>query len=182
MFLGSATLAQTIKVKTTDGGSVVTELGYGIKVNENSTLRRAWVVLNDPSCPFQLINAGIYTEYGDREYNYVPTGIARASEAISALEVRFLLYNIFGDHIKTLSASVITDVVANSEILLNEIGRWRAWENEVSELLTVIVFIAQVRTADGKLWRYQDKLISEELNKIRLKVTTGVLEPNKENK
>ncbi|MCF8146566.1 MAG: hypothetical protein K9N21_21875 [Deltaproteobacteria bacterium] len=88
MFIGSTALAQPIKATTADGGSVVTELAYGIKVNKNSTLRRAWVVLNDPSCPIQLINAGINTQHGDREYNYVPTGSAKASDAISALEIR----------------------------------------------------------------------------------------------
>ena len=29
-------------------------------------------------------------------------------------------------------------------------------------------------------WRHQDKKISEELNKIQLKVTTGTLDPSKE--
>jgi len=182
MFIGSVALAQPIKVTTADGGSVITELGYDIKINKNSTLRRAWVVLNDPGCPVQLINAGINTRYGDREYNYIPTGSAKVSAAISAMEIRYILYDIFGDHLKTLSGTEVSNAAVNAEISLKEMGRWRAWENEISELLTVVVFVAQVRTVDGKIWRYQDKPISEELNKIRLKVTTGVLEPTKENK
>jgi hypothetical protein len=182
MFLGSAASAQTIKVTTADGGSIVTELGYGIKVNKNSTLRRAWVVLNDPSCPVQLINAGINTQYGERQYNYVPTGSAKASDAISALEIRYLLYDVFGNHMKTLSATEVTDAATNAEISLKDGGRWRAWENEISELLTVVAFVAQVRTVDGKVWRYQDKPISEELSKIRLMVKTGDLDRTKENK
>lgn len=182
MYLGSVALAQPIKVTTADGGSVITDLGYDIKINKNSTLRRAWVVLNDPNCPVQLINAGINTRYGDREYNYIPTGSVKISVAISALEIRYLLYDVFGDHLKTLSATEVTDAAVDAEISLKEMGSWRAWENEISELLTVVVFVAQARTVDGKIWRYQDKPISEELNKIRLKVTTGVLDPTKENK
>ncbi|MCF8146565.1 MAG: hypothetical protein K9N21_21870 [Deltaproteobacteria bacterium] len=92
------------------------------------------------------------------------------------------MYDVFGDHMKTLSATGVTDAAANAEIPLKEMGRWRAWEDEVSELLTVVVFVAQVRTVDGMVWRYQDKPISEELNRVKLKVTTGVLDPTKQNK
>ncbi len=172
--------AQSISVKTADGGSVVTELSYGIKVNKKSTLHRSWVVLNDPSCPAQLSGAGINTRYGDREYNYVPVGTAKTSESITALEVRYLLYDVFGEHMKTLSATEITDLPTNGSLTLNNMGSWRAWENDVSKLLTVVAFVAQVRTGSGKIWQYQDKVIGEELNKIRLKVTAGVLDPSKE--
>jgi hypothetical protein len=181
-FFGQAALGQPIQVSTADGGSVVTDLGYGIKVNKNSTLHRAWVTLNDPSSPVQLINAGVSAQYGDRGYNFVPTGSAKAVEAIAALEIRFLLYDVFGEHMKTLSATELIDIGANAELQLKETGRWRAWESQISQLLTVVAFVAHVRTADGKIWRYQDKPISEELNRIRLKVTSGVLDPTKENK
>lgn len=172
--------AQSIIVETADGGSVVTELGYDIKLNKNSTLHRSWVVLNDPTCPVQLYEAGINTRYGDREYNYVQVGTAETSESITALEVRYLLYDVFGEHMQTLSATKITELSANGSLALEDIGAWRAWENDVSNLLTVVAFVAQVRTGDGKIWRYQDKKIGEELNKIQLKVTIGTLDPSKE--
>lgn len=172
--------AQPLKVTTVDGGSVVTELGYNIKVNEKSTLRRAWVVINDTKSPVQLEGSGVTTKYGDREYQYKPTGTMTASEPIVAFNVRFVLYDVFGMHIKTLDGKEVRDIPANAPYQLKDIGSWRAWENEVSELLTVISFVAQVRTASGKLWRYNDKVVEEELSKIQLKVSTGVLEPTKE--
>jgi hypothetical protein len=172
--------AQTITASVSDGGSVVTDLGYNIKVNKGSTLRRLWVVLNDGSCPVQLDGAGINTAYAEREYRYSPTGRAKTSVAISALEVRYLLYDVFGRHMKTLSGTQVTDFAARSEVALSEMGTWRAWENEVSELLTIVAFVAQVRTGDGKIWRYNDKAVGAELDRIQLQVTTGVLEPTKQ--
>ena len=127
ILLASPALAQPIDVKTTDGGSVATELGYGIKINKNSTLRRSWVVLNDPSCPIQLFNAGINTQYSDSNYNYVPTGSVKTSKAITALEIRYLLYDVFGNHMKTLSITEVADVAAKAEVQLKDIGSWRAW-------------------------------------------------------
>ncbi len=173
--------AQTIKVTTLDGGSVVTELTYGIKVNRGSSLRRTWVVLNDPRSPVQLKGVGVLTRYkSNGGYSYIPTGSLSAREAISAIEVRFLLFDVFGEHIKTLSGDEVTEILANKPFKVEEIGSWRAWESDVSALLTVVAFVGHVRTKTGTIWRYNSGAIEKELNKIRLKVTSGVLEPTKE--
>lgn len=180
VFAHGTAAAQKIDVATADGGSVVTDLGYNIKVNKNSTLRRNWVVLNDPGCPAQINGAGITTAYGDREYLYRQVGTLVASEPVTAIEIRYVLYDIFGGHLKTLSATSVADTAAGIPVQLSETGRWRAWENEVSELLTVVAFVAQVRSADGKVWRHEEKAISDELAKIRLAAGSGVLDPSKE--
>ena len=173
--------AQTIKVTTLDGGSVVTELTYGIKVNRGSSLRRTWVVLNDPRSPVQLKGVGVLTRYkSNGGYSYIPTGSLSAREAISAIEVRFLLFDVFGEHIKPLSGDEVTEILANKPFKVGEIGSWRAWESDVSALLTVVAFVGHVRTKTGTIWRYNSGAIEKELNKIRLKVTSGVLEPTKE--
>ena len=49
-------LAQALKVTKLGGGSVITELGYGITINKGSSLNRTLILFNDPSCPLQLIN------------------------------------------------------------------------------------------------------------------------------
>jgi len=181
-FTSGAAFAQPLRTVTTDGCSVVTELGYGIKINKNSSLRRTLVVINDPNCPVQLDAAGINTEYSDRSYSYRPTGTAKATENLSAIEIRYLLFDMFGNHIKTLSGTEVADVASGASIQLKEIGSWRAWEIEVSKLLTIVSFVGNARTANGRVWKYREKPISEELNKIRLSVTSGVLDPTKDGK
>jgi len=172
--------AQTLKSETTDGGSVVTDLGYNIQVNKGSTLHRSFVNINDPAAPVRLIAAGVQAKYGRDRYSFAPVGDFSASEPITALEVRFVLYDVFGGRMKTLSATEVTDFSPNMQLALSQLGSWYAWENEVSELLTVVAFVANARLASGKLWRFNEKAVSEELAKLNLKVTSGALEPTKE--
>jgi hypothetical protein len=43
----------------------------------------------------------------------------------------------------------------------------------------VVAFVAQVRGEDGKIWRYNQKGIGDELVRIQLKAT-GVFDPTKD--
>jgi hypothetical protein len=177
----STAISQSIQTTNLDGGSVVTELGLGIKVNKDSSLRRTWIVLNDPSCPIQISDAGIQTTYveDDNGYRFRPTGSAKTSKPVRAFEVRYLLYDVFGEHLRTLSSTEVTDLSAGDIFSLSQSGSWYAPENDVSELLTVVVFVAQVRGDDGKIWRFDQKAIVDELGRIQLKVA-DVLEPTKD--
>jgi hypothetical protein len=179
--IGSSYLgAQGLQSTTLDGGSVATDLGYSIKVNKNSSLHRSWVVLNDPGCPVQLTGSGIVTAYGGRDYAYRQVGTFTASEPVAAFEVRYVLFDVFGEHMKTLSAVSVSDAAPGTPLPLSDVGSWRALENDVSELLTSVAFVAYVRNSEGKVWRYQDKAITNELAKIRLTAGAGVLDPSKE--
>jgi len=170
--------AQGIQATNLDGGTVVTELAYNIKVNEKSALHRTWTVLNDLSCPVQLSDAGIKTLFRGREYTFNAAGSAKTSKPVQAFEIRYLLYDVFGEHLRTLSSTEVTDLPADFSFQLGKTGTWRAWETDVSQLLTVAAFVAQVRGEDGKIWRYNQKAIGDELGRIQLKVT-GVFDPTK---
>mgnify|MGYP001566104295 CR=1 FL=1 len=50
--------ARKLEIGLLDGSSVTTYLSSDIAVNKNSSLRRQWVVVNDTSCPIELIGAG----------------------------------------------------------------------------------------------------------------------------
>ena len=179
--------ATALKVLTIDGGTVVTPLSYNIKVNSRSTLRRTWLVINDPTCPVQISRAGINTAFEqDRvsgSYHFKAAGSFTVKEAVSALTITFILYDPFGDHMKTLGATYVEDFAAEMIGSLDSLGgRWYANETDVRDLLTVVAFISDARTTGGAVWKYNEKAISTELNQIRLKVTSGILEPQKEPK
>ena len=78
-----------------------------------------------------------------------------------------------------LSDTLVQDIAVGETIQLGQKGSWRASENEVEELFTVVSFVAQVRTADGKVWRYDERAVTEQLQKIKLKLGSGGLEPEK---
>jgi hypothetical protein len=171
-----------MQVEELSGGSVVTNLAYGIQVNKGSSLQRRWFVLNDPSCPVKLSGVGINSVYerssigGD--YKYKPVGVANANEPITAFELRFLLFDVWGQHMQTLSGTQVSDV--SGQIALKDVGTWRAWENNVSEMLTVVSFVARVKKPDGSVWEYDPSSLLQQVEKIKVKLTEKELTPERE--
>jgi hypothetical protein len=169
-----------LTVEIVPGGPVLTDLGYGIQVNKGSTLQRSFVVINDPGSPVILRGTGINTKYGSDHYSFTPIGSVSASEAIAAFDVRYVLYDMYGYPMKTLAGSHVKDIAANTPFNLENTGSWYSVESDVSGYLTVGVFVANVRTAAGKVWRFNEKSVSRELSKLNLKVSESSLEPTKE--
>ncbi len=173
---------RVLQVEALDGGSVVTDLGYGIQVNKGSSLQRRWFVINDPSCPVQLSGAGISTVYESSSvgghYEYKATGAAIAGEPITAFDVRYLLFDIWGEHTRTLSDTEVSDLKA--KVALKDTGTWSTWENEVSEVFTVVSFVARVRRPDGTLWQYDPSSLLDQVEKIKVTLTEKELAPERE--
>ena len=174
-----------LDVTDSDGGSVVTDLGFKIKVNDGSTLHRHWIVINDPTAPVSLSGVGINTVYRSQsyggEYEYVDVGHGLAKVPIQALEIRFMLFDVWGQHLKTLSLAEVRDFAPNQVIDLSEGGRvsWRTYENEVSEMLSVVCFVGSVRQADGTIWSMDAKKILGEVGRIKVKLSENDLTPEK---
>lgn len=173
--------ARPLLVTELNGGTVVTDLGYGIQVNKGSSLQRRWFTVNDPSCPMQLSGTGIATTYHSStvsgEYQYQSVGTATIAEAITAFEVRFLLFDVWGEHMRTLSDTDVADHVG--EVPLKG-SSWHAWENEVTEVQTVVSFVARVKKQDGTVWDYDPASFLQQLEKIKVKLTEKELSPEKE--
>ena len=163
-----------LSVTKESGGSVITKLGMGVKVNDGSTLSREFFTVNAKDCPVQIQSAGIRINYSTR-FSCVPVGKIVLAEPITAYEIHHVLYNVFGEHIKTLRNTVVTDISSGMEF--NQFASWYASENEVSEYLICVSYVATVRTATGVIWRYNFKDIQMELNKLKLKFEEGDL-PN----
>ncbi len=121
----------------------------GVKLNEGSTLLRESILFNDPSCPVQLVSHSTGFSYKDRGFRYTGTTALEVTAPASAVEVRTSLFDVFGQHMSNLSNSEPRDFAAGT-IELN--GEWRASDNDVSELLTSVTYIARVRLADGRQW------------------------------
>lgn len=174
--------SRPLQVEELSGGSVVTNFGYGIQVNKGSSLQRRWYVINDPSCPVQLSAAGISTVYRSSsiggEYKYKATGVAATREKITGFEVRYLLFDVWGEHTRTLSDTEVSDL--KGQIALKDTGSWRTWENEVSEIFTVVTFVARVRKPDGAVWEYDTQSLLQRVEKIKVTLTEKELTPERE--
>ena len=175
---------RSLELVELDGGGVVTNLGYGIKVNKGSSLHRIWFVLNDPAALARLRGAGIKTiyvsgsRYSSGEYHYAPVGEIEFSRSLAAIEVRFVLFDVWASHMTTLSALSVKDIASGSKMKLAELGKWRAWESDVHELLTVVAFVAHARSTDGAVRTYDAEALTRQLEKIKLTLTENQLSPD----
>jgi len=169
---------QSIQTTNFDGGPVITELSPTIKVNEHSSLHRTWYVFNDVSCPLQIQQMGIEVVYARGSasgFKFNRQGSAKITHDIAAMEIRHVLFDVFGEHMKTLYSVEIEDLTA-TDLFTFPAARWDAREDVVREYLTEVTFVSQVRTQDGKIWRYSEKAISKEFAQLQLKIADLALE------
>jgi len=169
----TAALSRDISVTKIDGGPVVT---YGAAVDRGSSIHRRWFVINDSSCPIALGDAGLTTpHYNSPSYQFDAQGTAAAVENVLAFEVLFPVFDLWGDHIRTLSLNQVQDLApAGHPQPLG--GSWFATENDVREYLTSVAYVDKVMTANGKIWRADRKLIAQKLAEVQIAVSESGLE------
>jgi len=156
----------------------------GIAVNKNSTLARRWFTLNDSSCPVLLEGTGVKSVYKPERYSgsysFVPAGIARSKKTIRAVDIVFVVFDVWGDRMRNLGLSQVMDIVEGGIIPFE--GGWYANENDVSEFYTSAAFVSRVMLSDGTIWRADRKAIASKLSEVQIRVSeTGLeREPPKE--
>ena len=160
-----------LTVAKKEGSSVVTKLGMGIKVNDGSSLKREYITVNDPNCPVQLNDVGIETSYGSSGYSFKPIGNLTTKEPIVAYEVVHIIYNVFGEHMRSLSNTAITDIDGQKDFSRN--SSWYASESNVSEYLICVSYVSNVRTKSGTLWHYNFKALKDQLYKLEITFDEG---------
>lgn len=181
VFLFTLAGSAQLTITKADGGSVVTKLGMGIKINDGSSLHREYITINDANCPVQLNDVGIETSYAS-SYSFRPIGGIEAKDSIVAYEVDHVLYNIFGEHMKSLSDKEVTDIIGKKNF--SKYSSWYASENDVSEYLICVSYAENVRTKSGVIWHYSYKAIKEQLDTLKIAFEEGYApkkDPDKKN-
>jgi hypothetical protein len=137
-------------------------------------------VLNDPECSIQLKSAGIHVCYADHVFTFAQSGRMRCSENTVAFELCYVLYEVFGEHLRTLSATVAEDIPAGKILELKELGDWSGQLGDGIYLQTVVAFVAHVRNTEERVWRCRPESLGEELARLALAGCVGVLGSEKE--
>jgi len=167
------------------GGSITTVLGYGIKVNPNSSIEREWITAHDSLAPIDLNGTvGITTvyksggEYSSGEYRYQATLPLIFKEDVTAFEIRFVLFDVWGQFTKTLSYTEIEDDALGTAKSFTP--TWRVYsENEVSEHYGSLAYVARVRAKTGRVFEANFAPVVDEARKISAKFQPEWLEPNR---
>lgn len=185
---GSGLMAAT-NVSRESGGSIRTELAYGIVVNDSSSLQREWITIHDDAIPANLVGTtGVKTVFkksgrndGRGDFLYSTNYALETNVDIAAIEVRFLTFDIWGDHLKTLSATNIQDMKSGDTLKLA--ASWSVFsENEVSEFYASIAYIAQLRTKAGRVIKANHSVVLQEAQKFSAKFKESDLEQEPEKK
>ena len=164
-----------------DGGSMRTELGDNIVVNKNSSLRRQWVAFHE-DIPLKIEGTpGIDTVYKSQkfrgEYKYTAEATLSATQAVTAFEVRFVNIDVFGQRMKTLSATEVEDIAAGEMNTFK--WTWNAFrENDVARFFASVAFIAKVRTADGQVHRASSEAVLDVVQQFAKEATESDLNPS----
>ena len=164
-----------------DGGSIQTKLGHGIVVNKGSSLRREWVAVHDNTMSVDFHGTpGVKTifkkggRYSSGEYLYRAWYSIRVTEPVVAIEVRFVLFDVWGDRTKVLTATDITDLVPGRHTMRSD---WNIRsENEVSEHYASIAYVALVRTKAGEIQRADTDAVADLARKYMSNFTTDLLD------
>ena len=174
----------TASVTKADGGPITTELGYGIALAKNSSLHREWIAIHDAAMPVEIEGTpGVDTIYVSEKYSgsyqYEVKGKIRTNTAVSAFELRFLTFDVWGNHSRTLSLEEVRDMKPGDTFDLK--GQWSLYsENEAEQHYASIGFVARVRLADGRVVEANYAPVLEEAQKFSAKFSAADLEPKKE--
>lgn len=164
--------AQT--VETVAGGSIQTKLSSSIVLNSQSSLQRIWIVVRDPAIPAEFVGAPrIKTIYNSKggysgSYEYAGDFSIKPSADIAALQVKFLVFDVWGQHQRSLVTSEIEDIPAGR--VKEYKPRWGLHsENDASAHYASIAYISRVRTADNKVYSANLPFVIEQAKKFSAK-------------
>ena len=168
VFLAGWAPAQT--ATAIPGGTMRTSLGRGIVLNKESSLERVWIYIQDPAIPVEFKNpVGITTTYTLRgeagAYEYSSVVHLTAREPISAVEIRFLLFDIWGQKTKSLIITEIAELTPGTTKELNP--KWGLpSETEAAQYYASIAYISRVRTKDGRVLAANSEFVVEQARKF----------------
>jgi hypothetical protein len=155
---------------------------YGIAINKESTLKREWFVIRDELAPAAVdglagfsVLIGVPTSPSPHQYQ-VPYQI-KAKEPVTAVELRVHSIDVFGKVVTTLSDIEVCDISDTHHFVANWPVRWS--HSEPLSAYASVVYVAQARTAAGKVYEVDRTALLDQMRKIAKKLTEDDLEPNR---
>jgi len=149
------------------------DIGYGIKVNEGSTLNREWIIVTDQRLPVNLTSFTAKTRIDDRNWIYDIDYSVETSEDIQAIEVRFIPFDVWGESDRPLSATDIKDFSGGNHSFSAE---WRILsESDAVHHFAMLGYVAQIKLSSGAILRANPDAVIEEARKFSEDFSSGDL-------
>ncbi len=179
LLAASPAAAQKATVTRSQGAPMKIDIGRSGAMNKDSTLRREWIVIHHLGFPADFeYEVGVDAYHAGSEYRYKSDIHVTPKEPITAIEIRFLLFDVWGKHIRTLSFTKVADLEAGGRQLGQ--AEWNLFSvNEASEFYASIAYIARVRTKAGKIVNSDVTPVLDEARKFSSKFSAEDLEPKR---
>jgi hypothetical protein len=136
----------------------------------SKTLKERYYVVNDYRSPISLSDVVVVRLPTENLFSWVlkpVVGKVTAAEDVTSIELRIMLFDTFGDHVKTLNFTHTGDIAKGGEFLLSTAGKyWPSSRSSAEEFLTSIAFVSRVRMATGAIWRFDADSMLPELRKL----------------
>ncbi|APE43619.1 hypothetical protein BOO69_09490 [Sulfitobacter alexandrii] len=176
LFVGAVSIpahSDTIRGK---GTSMNVDAGYGIKINRYSSLDREWIIVNDPSLPVSMEEITPRTVIADRNWIHEITYRLKVDKPVSAIEVRFIPFDIWGEKSQTLTSTTIADHSAGE---VRSTGRWRILSDaEAKEHFALVGYVARIKLVTGEILRADEGAVVSVAQEFSGDFTTGDLDAN----
>ena len=117
-------------------------------------------------------------QYSNGEYRYRSKFTLATSDDVQAVEVRFLAFDVWGEHMQTFRYEEVADMSTGSAKPVT--GEWRLFsENDAEKFYASIGYVSRVRLKSGRVVTAQDAPVVEEARKFSAKFSATDLEPPK---
>ena len=162
-------------------------LGYGVMLNEHTSLQREWIAAHDSTAPVDLVGTpGIATAYrSGGSYSYggyeARTSYSlRVRDSVVAVEIRFVGFDVWGNPLRTFTATHVEDLQPGLSRPFNDSWSLTSYDTDVSELYGTIAYVARARRRNGSTWEANSAPILEEARQFSIRFTAEDLLPANE--
>lgn len=141
-----------------------------LKINEKSSLVRESIVINAPNSPIQIRNSSLRLLYYNSSFRYRVDTMVSTTASISAVSVRHINYDVFGQHVVNLANIELEDWEPGEH---KTSGIWNAYGDSASNVLTTVTYISRVRFSDGTQWTFNESALLDALGSLKLEKLIG---------
>ena len=134
-------------------------------VERGSSLAVEWVVINDDTFPVTIGPTGVKVYGLVNTYSCKEVALA-AKDSLHAFEVRFLLLDVWGSQVHSLSALRVEDINAGELRKMRNLSWSRLGDAEEGELWVSIAYVARVRLQSGKVVNFDERIVQSEAKRI----------------
>lgn len=125
--------------------------------NAGSSIRRRWITVSDTSLPVEFVGiTGVTVSYheggsfSDGNLTYEATFTVTPSDSIAAFEVHYILFDVWGDYLRTVGGNTIRDLGPSDSTEYST--SWRVYDSDKArQLYASIGYISRVRTKNGQI-------------------------------